>query len=136
MSNWTWNLDPVLKFSKDSRKLLPLHISINWPSLVGYWVVVQKIYSKMHPASCTNTYHDVTDLVNHRMVKNTKTWISLERNIMFLRNKKIPNLCLRWPLLRSYYFVVEVTFNYFWPFLVFELSVNYAFCRYSRNLIV
>ena len=31
-----------------------------------------KIYSKMHPVSGTNT-HDVTDLVNHGMVKNTKT---------------------------------------------------------------
>ena len=24
----------------------------------------------MHPFSCTNTHHDVTDLVNHDMVKN------------------------------------------------------------------
>ena len=30
----------------------------------------------MHPVSCTNTHHDVTDLVNHEMVKNTKTLIS------------------------------------------------------------
>ena len=28
---------------------------------------------KMHPVSCTNTRHDVTDLVNHGMVKNTET---------------------------------------------------------------
>ena len=27
---------------------------------------------KMHTVSCTNTYQDVTDLVNHGMVKNTK----------------------------------------------------------------
>ena len=26
----------------------------------------------MHPVSCTNTYHDVTDLLNRGMVKNTK----------------------------------------------------------------
>ena len=26
----------------------------------------------MHPFSCTNTHHDVTDLLNHRMAKNTK----------------------------------------------------------------
>ena len=32
----------------------------------------------MHPVSCTNTHHDVTDLINHGMVKNTKTWISRE----------------------------------------------------------
>ena len=31
------------------------------------------IYSKMHPVSCTNIHHDVKDLVNHKMVKNTKT---------------------------------------------------------------
>ena len=34
--------------------------------------------SKMHPVSCANTYHDVTDLVNHGIVQNTKTWIRME----------------------------------------------------------
>ena len=38
----------------------------------------QKIYSKLHPDSCTNTHYDVTNLVNHRMFKNTKTLISWE----------------------------------------------------------
>ena len=28
---------------------------------------------KMHSVSCTNTHHDVTDLVNHGMVKYLKT---------------------------------------------------------------
>ena len=55
--------------SKDSWKLLPLLISISWKSLVTEWVVV------MHPVSCTSTHHDVTDLVNHGMCKNTKTWM-------------------------------------------------------------
>ena len=73
-------------------------------------MVVQKIYLKMYPVLCTNTYHDVTDLVNHGMVKNTKTWISWRQKIIFLRNKKILNLCLRWHILRSYRFLVEVTF--------------------------
>ena len=27
---------------------------------------------KMHPVLCTNTYSDVTDLVKHGIVKNTK----------------------------------------------------------------
>ena len=53
------------------------------------WVVVQEIYSKRHLASCTNSHHDVTDLVNHGMVKTTKTSISWKRNITFLQNKKI-----------------------------------------------
>ena len=30
----------------------------------------------MHPVSCTNSHHDVTDLVNYGMVKNTETGIS------------------------------------------------------------
>ena len=63
----------------------------------------------MYLVSCTNTHLDVTDSVNHGMVKNTKTWISWERNTIFLRNKKILNLCLRWHILRSYRFVAKVT---------------------------
>ena len=97
--------------SKDYWKLLSLLISINWPSLVASWFVVQKIYSKMHLVSWTNTHRDGTDLVNHGMVKNTKTWISRERNITFLKNKKILKLCLRWRILRNYRFLAEVTFN-------------------------
>ena len=53
----------------------------------------------MHPVSFTNT-HDVTDLVNHGMLKNAKTWI-LEQNITFLKNKKIIILCLGCHILRS-----------------------------------
>ena len=74
--------------------------------------MVQEIYSKIHPVLCTNTHHDVTDLVNHGMVKNTKTWISWEQNVTFLRNKKIIDLCLGWHILRNYRFVAEVTFNH------------------------
>ena len=43
----------------------------------------------MHPVSCTNIHHDVTDLVNHGIVKNTK--IEYLENGTFLRNKKILN---------------------------------------------
>ena len=49
----------------------------------------------MNPVSCTNTHHDVTDLTNLGLVKNTKTRLSRERNITSLRNKKSLNLCLR-----------------------------------------
>ena len=41
----------------------------------------------MNPVSCSNTCDNVTDLVNHQMVKNTKTWMSWEQNITFLQNK-------------------------------------------------
>ena len=77
--------------------------------MVTSWVVVQKKYSKMHLVSWTNTHRDVTDLVNHGMVKNTRTGVSWERNIIFLQNKKILNLCF---ILRSYRFVAEVTFKH------------------------
>ena len=47
----------------------------------------------------------------HELVKNTKTWISWERNITFLRNKT--NLNFKWHILRSYRFVAEVTYKAF-----------------------
>ena len=46
------------------------------------------IYSKMLPVSYTNTHHDVTDLLNRRMAKTTRTWISWECNITSLQKKK------------------------------------------------
>ena len=95
--------------SKDYWKLSLLLISINWPNLVTLWVVVPNIYSKMDLVSCANTHCDVTDLVNHGMVY-TEIWISWEWNI-FLWNKKILHLCFRWPILRSYCLVAEVTFK-------------------------
>ena len=45
----------------------------------------------MRPVSCTSTHQDVTDLVNHGMVNNTKTETSREWNITFLSNKKSLN---------------------------------------------
>ena len=103
-------------FSKDSRKFLPLLVSINWSSLVTSWVVVRNIYLKMYLVWCTNTHRDVKTSVNHLMVKNTKTWVPWEQNIVLLRNKKILSLCLQWHFLKSYCFVAEVTFKWFIKF--------------------
>ena len=65
----------------------------------------------MQPVSCTNTHH-VTDLVNHGMVKNTKTWIPREWDSLSTKfEKMLINLCLRWHILRSYRFVGEITFK-------------------------
>ena len=77
----------------------------------------------MHLDLCTNTHRDVTDLGNDGMVKNAKTWISSERNIIFLWNKKIHNLCFRWHILRSYHVVVEVPFKN--SFICFRNKVLY-----------
>ena len=71
----------------------------------------------MYLVSCTNAHHDVTDCVNHGMFKNTKTWVSWERNIIFLWNKKILNPYLRWHILRSYNVVAEVTFKQTFPYI-------------------
>ena len=93
----TWNLPPVLQIV---QKIHENYCPCLYLSIGQVWsLVVQKIYSKMHPVSCTNTHHDVTDLVNLGMVKNTKTWISWERNTTFPRNKKILNLRIRWCIL-------------------------------------
>ena len=48
-----------------------------------------KRYIKKYILPHSNTDHDVTDLGNHGIVKNTRTWISWEWNINFRRNKKI-----------------------------------------------
>ena len=75
----------------------------------------------MHPVLWTNTHNDITDLVNHGMVKNTKTSISWKWNIIFLQNKKNLNLCLRWHILRSYHFLAEVTFKAVTEFVLHHL---------------
>ena len=49
----------------------------------------------MHPVSCTNTHHGVTDFINHGMGKNIKASLFSERNITFPQNKKILNLYLK-----------------------------------------
>ena len=49
--------------------------------------MVQYVYQMLH-VSWTYTHHDVAGLLSHDMVRNTKTWISCEQNITFLRNKK------------------------------------------------
>ena len=109
----TWNLTPDLKTVQripvNYFPCLCLSIGRVW-SLHGMWF---NIYLKMHPVSCSNTHHEVTHMVNHGKVENTKTWTSWEGNITFLPNKKIVNVCLRLHILRTYYFLVYASFKYF-----------------------
>ena len=120
----TWNLAPVIqivqKITKNYCPILYLSVGQVW------WLheLLFKRYSKMYLGSCTNTHRDITNSVNHGMVKNTKTWISWEWNIIFLLNKKILNLCLRWHIFRSYCFVAEVTFNLC---LIWHILRSYCF---------
>ena len=98
LSNWSRSLNwkgpgTYPQSSKLFKRLLPLLISISCLSLVTHWVVVERIYSKTHPFSCTDTHHNVTYLVNHVIVKKTKTLMPCNRNVTSLINEKI-NLCL------------------------------------------
>ena len=56
---------------------------------------------------------DVTDVVNDRMVKNTKTSISSERNITFLQNKKILKGYLYYKMINSQNVLSEAQFKNF-----------------------
>ena len=99
------------KSLKVSRELLSLLVSINMPSLVTSRVLVQITYLKMYLVSCADTHRGVTHSLYHGIVKNTKTLISGERNIIFLWNEKFFNLCFRWHILRTCRFVAKVTFK-------------------------
>ena len=95
--------------------------------------MAQKIYSNMHPVSCTNTHHDVTDLLYHSMAKDTKTWISRKWNITFVENKKILNLCLRLHILQSYCFVAEKTFKCHYIIIVVHFFSSCEMCHLSYS---
>ena len=107
-----------------------------------WWL--SKLWFKRYIQKCTLSHVPIlimtSSLVNHGMVKNTKAWISWEWKITFLRNKKILNLYLRWHILRSYHFVVEVTFKvaeFFWNFRgggLYLLVGPGTFCPISYNI--
>ena len=120
-----WNLDPVFWIAqKISEKYCHfLHLSIDQV----WWV--NELWFKNANVSRTNTHHGVTDLVKHRMVKNTKTWISRKRNMIFFSNKKILNLWLRWHILRNCCFVSEVTFKR----VYYCLARSFSACWYFEN---
>ena len=61
----------------------------------------------MYPVSRNNTHHDVTDFVNHGMVKNAKLEY-LENGTQPFHEIKNLNLCFRCNVLSSYRFVAEL----------------------------
>ena len=75
-------------------------------------VAFAHIYQLTKLVSCTNTYCDITDSVNHG-IKNTKTWISWERNIIFFMKQKKFLICASndtfWEVIVC--FVAKVTFK-------------------------
>ena len=73
---------------------------------------------------CLST-HNLTDSVNHGMVKNTKAWISWEWNINFLWNKKNLNLCRRWNILRSCRFVNFLLWSIYPSMIIHHEQLQY-----------
>ena len=124
----TWNLALVLQIVEKipEKYCLYLYLSIgqvSWLNELCFKIYIQK---------CT------TDLRNCGMVKNIKTWISWERNISFLRNKKFINLCLSWHILISYRSIAEVTFNRFLFFVVLSsinFLLNFSFSQAYKVLV-
>ena len=108
----TWNLALVLQLV---QKIPESFCSSLYLSIGQIWWL-NELWFKRYIQKCPlsqvlNTVHDVIDLVNHGMIKNTQTWIYWERYITFLQNKKILNLCLKWHILINYPFVAKVTFK-------------------------
>ena len=83
----------------------------------------------MHPVSCTNTAHDVIDLVNHGMLKNTKSRISSKQNGTLLQKKK--DVSQKKSFSRTTYKFQNLSKQYG---LVFFISF-YLFCVYDFLLI-
>ena len=109
----TWNVAPILHIVQKIAENYCSRLYL----LIGHVWWLYELYFKRYIQKCNlshvliNTHHEVAELVNHGSVKNTKTWISWERNITFPRDKKTLNLCLRWHVLKSYRFAAEVTFK-------------------------
>ena len=106
LSNWS----RLLQFLQIVQKIPGNYCLCLYQSIDQVWWL-NEFRFKRCIQKCTLFHRDVTDLVNNGMVKDTKPWIFWERDITFLRHKKVLNLCLRWHILKVYYFVVEVTFK-------------------------
>ena len=100
----TWNVAPVFQIV---QKIPENYCSCLYLSIGQVWWLNELRYIFKDAPSLM----DVADLVNHDLVENTKNWMSWKLNILFPRNKKILNLCLRWHIFRSYCFLAEVIFK-------------------------
>ena len=100
----TWNLALVLqivqKIPENYYPCLYLSIGHNWPSLMTQWVVVQKIYSKMHLVSCTNGWFWWKNPMQGYGNKNFPTFkfviisfCTQKPNPLGLGNCSVPNCC-------------------------------------------
>ena len=106
-----YNLTPVLQIVKKIMKnftLVYIHELTKYGDLM---IFISKNIFKNAP--CLMYWYSSWRhrFGNHGSVENTKTWISAEQNITFLRNEKSLNVYLKWHILRSSCFVAKVTFK-------------------------
>ena len=106
----TWNLAPV---SQIVQKITENYCTCLYLSTGQVWWL-HDLWFKRYIQKCTLSH--VLILVVTSLIWSIMEWLKIqklewERNIIFLRNKKILNLCCRWHILRSYRFVAEVTFK-------------------------
>ena len=66
----TWNVVPVLQIV---QKIIALAYIYQQTKFGDFMSCDSKDYSKMHVISYNDTHCDITDFINHGMVKNTKT---------------------------------------------------------------
>ena len=126
----TWSIVPVLQIVQ--KITANYHSCLNLSTGQVWWLCELWFKRYIH-VSCANTHCDITDLVNHGMIKNTKTWISWGQNIIFLWNKKMLNLCFRWHILRSYCFVAEVAFNFHQLYKFKDISIYFSW-KFRKNM--
>ena len=76
----TWNLGLVLQiFQKIFERNFFAYI-YQLATFVDLMSCGSKDIFKMHSVSCANIYHDVTDLINHGMVKKPLNTLITEHN--------------------------------------------------------
>ena len=81
-----WNLAPVFQMVQKIPENYCLSLYLSIGQVCDLMSCGSKDIFQKCTVSCNNAHHDVTDLVNHGMVKNTKTLISWEWKITFLQN--------------------------------------------------
>ena len=96
------------KHPKFFLKILPMTISISWPSLMSKSFEIQKIYSKRSSCLCANAHLDVTTScwigLKYKKLDTSKTEHDFRMN-----EKKYLKTCHKDNFFRRYHFLGEVT---------------------------
>ena len=121
----TWNIALVLQIV---QKITKNYCSCFYLSVGQVWWL-HELWFKRYIQKCTLPRVLILIVTSQILwvMGWLKTWISWERNIIFL------NLCLSWHILRSYRFLAEVTFKTKFG-NVYNLSINYLNLMIQKQL--